>query len=128
MNLGALEKPIIQTMAKDLAKNILDNNDITVVTTLNTAGKIIAYLDKYEGQYVNYCEDTEDLTPVIITKIDFQGREYLYLENLLFEDGKAKEVEYDSTTVYLDYNINFVALPSIFDTMVEKGALVVNFN
>lgn len=128
MNLGALEKPIIQTMAKDLAKNILDNNDITIITTLNTAGKLIAYMDKFEGQYINYCEDTEDLTPVIITKIDFQGREYLYLENLLFEDGKAKEVEYDSTTVYLDYNINFVALPSIFDTMVEKGAIVVNFN
>ena len=127
MDIGALEKPIIQTMAKDLAKNLLENNDITIITTLATAGKIIAYLEKFEGEFINYCENAKDFTPVILTKLNFKGKEYLYLEDLLFEDGVCKILEYDSTTVYVDYNIKFAATQKIYDEVVSNGGLSISF-
>lgn len=123
MNIGALEKVVIQTMIKDMAKTVKENNDVTVVTTLGTAGKIIAHLEKFEGHFVNYCEDVEDFTPVIITR----GKNYLCLEELLFEDNICKELEYGSTTVYVDYNIKFVASERIYDGIVSSGAMTVNF-
>lgn len=128
MNIGALEKPIIQTMAKDLAKNILDSNDITVVTTLGMAGKLIAHLSGFKGEYVNYCEEVEDLTPVILTKVDFKKEEGLYLETLMFKDGQAKGIDYECTTTYIDYNVRFVAPTGVFENIVDEGAIIVNFN
>lgn len=127
MNLGALETPIIQTMVEDIAKTTKEHNDVTVVTTLATAGKIIAYLEKFEGEFINYCENAKDFTPVILTKLNFKGKEYLYLEDLLFEDGVCKILEYDSTTVYVDYNIKFAATQKIYDEVVSNGGLSISF-
>lgn len=128
MEIGALEKAIFHVSAKDIAKNLKENNDVTIITTLVTAGKIIVNMDKFEGEFQNFCEDVEEFTPVIITKINFKGKEYLYLEELMFEDGVVKEVEYDITTVYVDYNIKFVAPEKVYEDTIAKGGISVSFN
>lgn len=128
MEIGALEKAIFHVSTKDIAKNLKENNDVTIITTLVTAGKIIVNMDKFEGEFQNFCEDVEEFTPVIITKINFKGQDFLYLEELMFDDNAVKEVEYDITTVYVDYNIRFIAPGRTYEHILSKGGVGIALN
>lgn len=128
MNIGAMENPIFQTSVRDIAKRIKEGNDTTFITTLGNAGQVIAKMSNFAGEYQNFCETVEDFTPVIITKIDFKGKEYLYLEELMFDNGVIKEVEYDTTTVYVEYNVRFVVPEGVYEHILSKGGIGIALN
>lgn len=125
MDFGVSERAIFKTTVTDLAKTIQDKRDVTVIAMAKDIGSIIPFIKLEDSNVTSLLSATELNDIVMFTKINVGEKVFLHLEDIIV-DNELVDIEYDHSTVYVDYNVRFVLSDKIYEDIISNGAIGIN--
>lgn len=126
MDLGVVDKVVFKTTISDIAKMVQDKEDVTVVAMAKDIGSIIPFLKLNESIIICDSKVKNIYDIVMFTKLNINNSIYLHIDNILNDSNCLIDIDYDCSTVYVDYNVRFVLSDKIYEDIISNGAIGIN--
>ena len=125
MDLGVVGKVVFKTTIADIAKTMQDKEDVTVIAMAKDIGAIIPFLVLNECR-ITSCSSVDNKNDILmITKLNVGNNVYLHIEDVVY-DNELVGIDYECSTVYVDYNVRFVLSNKIYEDIISNGAIGIN--
>ena len=125
MDLGVVDKVVFKTTISDIAKMVQDKEDVTIVAMAKDVGCILPFLSLEECKFSSYSKVKDKNDIVMFTKLKIGNNTYIHIEDILCGEDLI-QIDYECSTVYVDYNVRFVLSDKIYEDIISNGAIGIN--